>query len=271
MSQIEQAEPMSALIVRHTAVGGTVLLNTSKGDGAADALRTAGFRWRWSRHIEDYGAWYVPHTRDRAPALGLIERYAEVLRAAGFTVTVSIDATPRPMEEAEADRAERMGARAERLADRAVRQLARSDAYLDAADDLTGRIPLGQPILVGHHSERRARADQERIHRYMGKFSELRAESVRAQAAAEATDAHMGYGRVRRWWDDVSNVWKPSDAGCNGTSMATPVTIGTGKARSFTPRRSSLPAASIGSKSTREPPSSTRKSATGRRCSARRA
>jgi hypothetical protein len=191
MSQIEQAEPMGALIVRHTAAAGTVLLGTSKGDGAVDALRAAGFRWRWSRNIEDYGAWYVPHTRDRAPALGLIDRYAEVLRSAGFAVEIEIDATPRSMEEAEADRAERMGARAERLADRAARRLTRSDAYYDAANDLADRIPFGQPILVGHHSERRARADQERIHRYMGKFSELRAESATTQAAAEAADGHM--------------------------------------------------------------------------------
>ena len=33
-----------------------------------------------------------------------------------------------------------------------------------AADRIAGMIPLGQPILVGHHSEGRARRDQERIH-----------------------------------------------------------------------------------------------------------
>jgi hypothetical protein len=32
------------------------------------------------------------------------------------------------------------------------------------ADRIAGMIPLGQPILVGHHSEGRARRDQERIH-----------------------------------------------------------------------------------------------------------
>ncbi|MCA1605343.1 MAG: DUF3560 domain-containing protein, partial [Acidobacteria bacterium] len=184
---------MDTLTLRHTATSGTVLLGTAKGDGAADALRAAGFRWRWSRHIGDYGAWYVPHTRDRAPALGLIDRYADVLRAAGFTVEVDIDATPRRMEEAEADRAERMDARAERLSDRAARRLAQADAHQDAANRIAEHIPFGQPILVGHHSERRARADQERIARNMDASCQLRQESRAAHAAAETTQNHMKY------------------------------------------------------------------------------
>jgi hypothetical protein len=93
-------EQMDALIIQHSAASGTVLLNTTKGDGAADALRTAGFRWRWSRNIGLSGAWYIPHSRDRAPSLGLIERCADLLRAAGFTVQVQIDGAPRPMDDA---------------------------------------------------------------------------------------------------------------------------------------------------------------------------
>jgi hypothetical protein len=182
---------MDALMLRHTAAGGTVLLNTSKGDGAADALRSAGFRWRWSRNIDVAGAWYVPHTRDRAPSFGLIERYADVLRAAGFTVEVDVDATPRSMEDAEADRAERMDARAERLSDRAARKLAESDAHYNASNKISEHIPFGQPILVGHHSEGRARADQKRIHRHMDAFCDLRQESNTAQAAADTAAVHM--------------------------------------------------------------------------------
>lgn len=39
----------------------------------------------------------------------------------------------------------------------------RGNAKLGAADQLAGMIPMGQPILVGHHSEGRARRDQARI------------------------------------------------------------------------------------------------------------
>ncbi|MGH7327645.1 MAG: DUF3560 domain-containing protein, partial [Polyangiaceae bacterium] len=34
-----------------------------------------------------------------------------------------------------------------------------------AARERADRIPFGQPILIGHHSEKRHRRDLERIHR----------------------------------------------------------------------------------------------------------
>lgn len=69
------------------------------------------------------------------------------------------------------------------------------DAKADAADagvqSITDRIPSGQPILVGHHSEARARADHRRIERGMdammehrGKASEMRSRADNIQAAA---------------------------------------------------------------------------------------
>ncbi len=39
----------------------------------------------------------------------------------------------------------------------------RSKGHSDTVDGITRYIPLGQPILAGHHSERRARRDQEKI------------------------------------------------------------------------------------------------------------
>jgi hypothetical protein len=39
----------------------------------------------------------------------------------------------------------------------------KSDVAFDRARRIADNIPLGQPILVGHHSERHARADQKRI------------------------------------------------------------------------------------------------------------
>lgn len=186
---------MDALIIQHSAASGTVLLNTTKGDGAADALRAAGFRWRWSRNIGLCGAWYVPHSRDRAPSLGLIERCADLLRAAGFTVQVQIDAAPRPMDDAEAELAERMDARVERLSDRAARRLAKSDAHYEAARQISEHIPFGQPILVDHHSAGRARADQKRISRHFDASFELRTQAQTAQAAADAAEVHMRFRR----------------------------------------------------------------------------
>ena len=60
-------------------------------------------------------------------------------------------------------RRERMEARAERRTEWAGKAAARSESRFDAAHALADRIPLGQPILVGHHSEAHARRDADRI------------------------------------------------------------------------------------------------------------
>jgi len=59
-----------------------------------------------------------------------------------------------------AARIERMKARAERIARAGA-------ARLDAARQRANFIPMGQPILVGHHSEQRHRRDLEKIDRGM--------------------------------------------------------------------------------------------------------
>ena len=45
----------------------------------------------------------------------------------------------------------------------------RSKQHFESARNISSAIPLGQPILVGHHSEKRARRDAERIHNNMDK------------------------------------------------------------------------------------------------------
>lgn len=57
---------------------------------------------------------------------------------------------------------ERRLERAERLREWATKRAARSSGQFKRAYDLVSGIPLGQPILVGHHSERRHRRVLER-------------------------------------------------------------------------------------------------------------
>ncbi len=64
------------------------------------------------------------------------------------------------------DRAEERAERFEDFSD--ARESDAQRAY-DAVSELANGIPLGQPILVGHHSERRARKDAERIKSGMSK------------------------------------------------------------------------------------------------------
>jgi hypothetical protein len=66
-------------------------------------------------------------------------------------------------------RRERLEARLAKREEWAAKAAARSDARFGAATALADQIPLGQPILVGHHSERHARRDAERIRNNMTK------------------------------------------------------------------------------------------------------
>lgn len=76
-------------------------------------------------------------------------------------------------------------ARAERLRGWSEANERRSDQRYDAATSIADGIPFGQPILVGHHSERRHRRDLDKIHAGMRASVELeRKATTQAQAAA---------------------------------------------------------------------------------------
>lgn len=68
------------------------------------------------------------------------------------------------------DRAE---GRAERFSDYEAKRGTEAARAADHARTLAGGIPIGQPILIGHHSEARARRDAERIERGMRKAVDL--------------------------------------------------------------------------------------------------
>jgi hypothetical protein len=61
-------------------------------------------------------------------------------------------------------RQERAEERAERAEGRAEKAEGEAEARHRAADAIADLIPMGQPILVGHHSEGRHRRDLEKIH-----------------------------------------------------------------------------------------------------------
>ena len=80
---------------------------------------------------------------------------------------------------------ERKEAKLEKRLDWAASRDAKSAAAFDRARTIADGIPLGQPILVSHHSERHARADQARIEGGMarGVESMKMAEVHRSKAA----------------------------------------------------------------------------------------
>lgn len=74
----------------------------------------------------------------------------------------------------------------ERLTERAARAAREGQAAHDAVDRIARAIPFGQPILVGHHSEGRHRADIKRIDRGMRKAFEKSKEADELRRRAEA-------------------------------------------------------------------------------------
>lgn len=148
------------LAITHSPEEGTLIEGTSRGDGAGDILKAN--RWRWSRML---GAWYVPRSRDAAPKTALIDATANALRAAGFEVSVIIDAARRPTAQVEADRIERQAARAEALATKADTAHQAASAASERADTLAGQVPFGQPILTDHYSAGKMRRHYDQVHR----------------------------------------------------------------------------------------------------------
>lgn len=79
--------------------------------------------------------------------------------------------------------AERAAIKAERLDGLAHKRHAEANAFARRADELSQAFHMGQPILVGHHSERNARKTQERVRS--------------AQAAAGKADKAANYWLYR--------------------------------------------------------------------------
>ncbi|MYR55029.1 DUF3560 domain-containing protein [Streptomyces sp. SID625] len=187
-----------SLTITHTRADGTLLEGSRKHDGVYEIVRPIGFRS--SRNL---GALYIQSSRDREADRWRINRAATALREAGWEVTVEIDEEQRrSFAEAEAERLERAEERAERFGDRAGQAAARSDARHKAALGALDGIEPGQPILVGHHSERHHRRAIGRSDNHMRKSIEeqdkARYNADRAEAAAQYEARRYDPNRTRR-------------------------------------------------------------------------
>jgi Domain of unknown function (DUF3560) len=63
--------------------------------------------------------------------------------------------------------------RADRFVDYKDKRIGDAERAHEAVSRIADNIPLGQPILIGHHSERHARKDAERIENGMRKTVKL--------------------------------------------------------------------------------------------------
>lgn len=179
------------ITIRHDHENGTLVYGTEKGDGVYELIgpRTAA-RFRYFPSIRQIG---IAQSRDHLAKRYQIDTAAKALRDAGHEVTVEIDDTPRDVADVKADRAGRLDDRAERLTAAAQRNMSAAEQRAAAADQLSQRFAGGQPILVGHHSERGARADQRRIDGHMRASVQHAADADRAARAAQVVGRADAY------------------------------------------------------------------------------
>jgi hypothetical protein len=144
---------MAELTIHHDHENGTRLTGSSKGDGVLELLQPLGWTWRY------YAGVHIRGSRDKFSYRLDLDKAAAALREAGHTVTLAVDDTWRPAAVRQEERGERADNRAERLDERAGKAAGRSQAAYDRSREIGGRMPMGQPILVGHHSESRHRRD----------------------------------------------------------------------------------------------------------------
>lgn len=79
----------------------------------------------------------------------------------------------------------------EKRLDWAVVNEAKSNAYFEASKEGDNLIPFGQPVLVGHHSEKKHRALLARNHKRMDKCVEHSAKAESHKIAAENIEAKL--------------------------------------------------------------------------------
>jgi hypothetical protein len=191
---------------------GAVLTGTTRDD--APAIKALHDGWKWSRNL---GAWYLPRTMRRETVDAKVARLAAAF--AGDVEVIGGDE-----RDSADDRAVRRYERDQELVgvheSRAERHDATAEAEYEKGRQIADMIPFGQPILVGHHSERRHRRDIDRIGRAMGASVDAsRAaddERRKAQAAAHRvakTDARKAGDRFGpddvNVGDAVKSPWGP--------------------------------------------------------------
>lgn len=156
-----------------------------------DARTIPYFRWWGGRKV-----WGVNGSKDQAARYPLraLERIAQAFRDEGLTARAVLEGQTRSFRERVAEIEEQAEARAERLEERAARAKAEAHGAWDTSHQISQRFELGQPILVGHHSEAKARRDQERMHDLTRKSIALDEKAGYYAAAAERAERRAGYG-----------------------------------------------------------------------------
>jgi hypothetical protein len=178
----------SHITVEHSGDGTTVHGTTRADTEQQAALKAQGFRW--SRNL---GAWYLPRTQRESTREGKVRALEAHPAFAGATINRGDVARSGTGEDRAAARIDRARELADVHQERAVSAAQEAERRFGAAHDIGDRIPMGQPILVGHHSEARHRRDLEKIDRNMraGVDAHASAQAAEGRAASAAARARL--------------------------------------------------------------------------------
>lgn len=179
---------LGTLTIHHDYESGTTVEGTTRNSPAHLALK-AHPSWTWSRHAT---AWLLRSSRHRPLKPYALDEITRVLTESGYTVERDIDETMPSVEQQETDREDRMNDRVHRLIERAGRQKTKADATRAKADAVFDSIPMGQPMLVDHHSYKADRNRRERAWNNLGKSIEQGAHADELARRAETASHHMG-------------------------------------------------------------------------------
>ncbi|MHC4400520.1 MAG: DUF3560 domain-containing protein [Planctomycetota bacterium] len=180
---VEGPEDADVTVTHSAEEGSRIQGETRRVKETIKALgRKGGGFWKWSRNL---GAWCRPQSRGRRFPTTSLFYVKQVLEEHGHaTVRVEVDVSATESE-ARAVLAEHKRERADVYAERARRARGRAEAFHQRAHDISERFAGGQPILVGHHSEKRARADRARMDTAMRKGIEESGKAAHASGRAE--------------------------------------------------------------------------------------
>jgi ribosomal protein L37E len=182
--------------------------------GQTDWTKTKSESGRWDIWTSPSGKVQIQDTKKSGPGrynvVSLVDgQWVESYGASNFKDAVRVakkdeEILTRPSEKEQRAREyeARIEAKRERYEQRAATAAARSEAAYGQSRRETEHIPMGQPILVGHHSEKRHRAALKRSDRAMRRSIEEQGKAAYYAGKAE------GYGKHGISSDDPMAVEK---------------------------------------------------------------
>lgn len=236
-AQLQAEESKADLVLSFSPDNGVLVCGATRT--WKDTIKRLSFRgrgFRFSRNLPEDCAWYAPNTRGATVERAQLEQLAAELRHAGASVDVRFSSAKVPFSEREQARAARAAERIERRHGTAEKLRQKADREFNASRGAVEHIPFGQPILVGHHSERKHRRAIEKAQKRGFKGLALSREAEQVQGRAERaekreekrrSDPATMQRRIARLETDLRSVLRNlHGAEAKGTTLGRPPATG---------------------------------------------